>query len=99
MKAAALVVAAALTAVPCAAGAQSWFDSRNPTWPGFYIGAQGGANWLLNNQSYVMDTGWTAGGKLGYDFVGPRFEVEGTRRNALLVDGRYVDELYLARIL
>ena len=27
------------------------------------------------------------------------FEVEGTRRNALLVDGRYVDELYLARIL
>lgn len=27
------------------------------------------------------------------------FEVEGTRRDALLVDGRYVDELYLARIL
>jgi len=77
MKAAALVVAAALSAVPCAAGAQSWFESRNPTWPGFYIGAQGGANWLLNNQSYVMDTGWTAGGKVGYDFVGPRFEVEG----------------------
>jgi len=77
MKAAVLVAAAALSAVPCAAGAQSWFDSRNPTYPGFYIGAQGGLNWLLNNQSYVMDTGWAAGGKVGYDFVGPRFEVEG----------------------
>ena len=52
-------------------------NSRNPTYPGFYIGAQGGLNWLLNNQSYVMDTGWAAGGKVGYDFVGPRFEVEG----------------------
>ena len=50
---------------------------RNPTCPGFYIGAQGGLNWLLNNQSYVMDTGWAVGGKVGYDFVGPRFEVEG----------------------
>ena len=49
----------------------------NPTFPGFYIGAQGGGNWLLNNQSYVMDTGWAAGGKVGYDFVGPRFELEG----------------------
>lgn len=27
------------------------------------------------------------------------FEVEGTRRAAMLVDGRFVDELYLARIL
>jgi outer membrane protein OmpA-like peptidoglycan-associated protein len=77
MKAAALIAAAALTAMPCAAGAQSWFESKNPTWSGFYVGAQGGANWLLNNQSYVMDTGWTLGGKVGYDFVGPRFEVEG----------------------
>ena len=42
MKAAVLIAAAALSAVPCAAGAQSWFDSRNPTYPGFYIGAQGG---------------------------------------------------------
>ena len=77
MKAAALVAAVALSALPSAAGAQSWFEPTNPTWPGFYIGAQGGLNWLLNNQSYVMDTGWAAGGKVGYDFVGPRFEVEG----------------------
>jgi hypothetical protein len=24
-----------------------------------------------------MDTGWTVGGKVGYDFVGPRVELEG----------------------
>jgi surface antigen-like protein len=31
----------------------------------------------LNNNSYLMDTGWAAGGKIGYDFVGPRVELEG----------------------
>ena len=75
----ALLAAAAVLALPVAAQAQSssWFGSAGPTYPGFYIGAQGGANWLLNNQSYVMDTGWTIGGKVGYDFVGPRVELEG----------------------
>jgi OOP family OmpA-OmpF porin len=77
MKKLALVVAAAIS-LPGAAQAQSsWFQSAGPTYPGFYIGAQGGANWLLNNQSYVMDTGWAAGAKVGYDFVGPRFALEG----------------------
>ena len=73
------LLATALTfAVPAAANAQSdWFSSTYKTYPGVYIGVQGGANWLLNNQSYVMDTGWTAGGKVGYDFVGPRVELEG----------------------
>jgi OmpA-OmpF porin, OOP family len=51
-----------------------------PTYPGFYIGAEGGLNWLLNNNSYQMDTGWAAGGKVGYDFVGPRLELEGIYR-------------------
>ena len=32
---------------------------------------------MLNNQSYIMDTGWAVGGKVGYDFVGPRVELEG----------------------
>jgi OmpA-OmpF porin, OOP family len=78
MKAAALVTAAALASLPCAANAQSdWFQPSYPTWPGFYVGAQGGLNWLLNNQSYIMDTGWALGGRVGYDFVGPRFELEG----------------------
>jgi outer membrane protein OmpA-like peptidoglycan-associated protein len=65
-----LLAAAAALVLPVAAHAQT----ANP---GFYIGAEGGLNWLLNNQSYTMDTGWAAGGKLGYDFVGPRVELEG----------------------
>ena len=73
-----LLATALMFAVPAAANAQSdWFSPSSQTYQGFYIGAQGGANWLLNNQSYVMDTGWTAGGKVGYDFVGPRVELEG----------------------
>src|SRR5829696_6570075 len=73
----ALLAAAAIMVLPAAAHSQSsWFQGSNPTYQGVYIGAQGGLNWLLNNQSYVMDTGWTAGGKVGYDFVGPRVELE-----------------------
>jgi len=66
-----LLAAAAALVLPVAAQAQT------TAYPGFYIGAQGGLNWLLNNNSYIMDTGWAAGGKLGYDFVGPRVELEG----------------------
>ena len=72
--------AAALVLFPLAAQAQSsWFQPA-PTNPGFYIGAEGGANWLLNNNNYNMNTGWAAGGVVGYDFVGPRFELEGIYR-------------------
>jgi outer membrane protein OmpA-like peptidoglycan-associated protein len=75
-----LLAAAALLAVPATANAQdfwsSWFAPTVPTYQGFYIGAEGAANWLLNNNSYQMDTGWAAGGKIGYDFVGPRVELE-----------------------
>jgi outer membrane protein OmpA-like peptidoglycan-associated protein len=78
MNKATFLATAVILALPTAAHAQSsWFGSAGPSSPGFYIGAQGGLNWLLNNQSYVMDTGWTAGGKVGYDFVGPRLELEG----------------------
>src|SRR3981081_4036279 len=78
----ALLAAAELIALPAAANAQSsWFAPTGPTYPGIYIGAEGAANWLLNNNSYVMDTGWAAGGKVGYDFVGPRVEVEGLSRS------------------
>ena len=73
----ALLAAAAILTLPVAAHSQSLFDPAGPTWPGVYIGAQGGLNWLLNNQSYVMETGWAAGGKVGYDLVGPRVELEG----------------------
>jgi OOP family OmpA-OmpF porin len=76
----ALLAAAALVALPVAANAQSMFQS-GPSNPGFYIGGEGGANWLLQNNSYNYNTGFAVGGKVGYDFVGPRIELEGIYRN------------------
>ena len=70
----AFVAAAAIAALPVMAHAQS------PT-PGFYGGVEGGLSWLLNTtiagQGVQPTTGWAAGGKFGYDFIGPRVEVEG----------------------
>jgi outer membrane protein OmpA-like peptidoglycan-associated protein len=74
----ALLAAAALVALPVVAQAQV-------PQPGFYIGAEGGLNWLLNTtvlgQSVYPQTGFAAGGVIGYDFVGPRVELEGVYRN------------------
>jgi OmpA-OmpF porin, OOP family len=74
----ALLAAAAIVALPVMAQAQT-------AAPGFYIGAEGGLNWLLNTtilgQSVTPQTGWAAGGVVGYDFVGPRVELEGMYRN------------------
>src|SRR5436190_11919531 len=76
-----LLGALALVALPmAAANAQSMF-TPNQAYPGFYVGGLGGLNWLLNNNSYTMDTGYAVGGKIGYDFVGPRVELEGLYRN------------------
>ena len=80
----AFVAAAALVALPVMAQAQS------PS-PGVYIGAEGGVNWLLNFNAntnvaaapvvgVTPTTGWMAGGVIGYDFVGPRVELEGIYR-------------------
>jgi OmpA-OmpF porin, OOP family len=80
-----LMAAAALVALPVMAQAQS------PS-PGVYIGAEGGLNWLLNftastnipalpTVSVTPQTGWAVGGVIGYDFVGPRVELEGVYRN------------------
>ena len=81
----ALMAVAALVALPVAAQAQS------PA-PGVYIGAEGGLNWLLNfsantnlapnfaTVSVTPQTGWAVGGVIGYDFVGPRVEIEGVYR-------------------
>jgi outer membrane protein OmpA-like peptidoglycan-associated protein len=73
----ALMAAAALVALPVMAQAQTPSE-------GFYIGAEGGLNWLLNttiaNIGITPQTGWAAGGHIGYDFVGPRVEVEGVYR-------------------
>ena len=81
----ALLAAAALVALPVMAQAQA------PS-PGVYIGAEGGVNWLLNftantglaavpTVSVTPNTGWAVGGVIGYDFVGPRVELEGVYRN------------------
>jgi OOP family OmpA-OmpF porin len=74
----ALLAAAALVALPVMAQAQT-------AAPGFYIGAEGGLNWLLNTtilgQTVSPQTGFAAGGVVGYDFVGPRVELEGMYRN------------------
>jgi outer membrane protein OmpA-like peptidoglycan-associated protein len=83
-------MAAALAAMPVVSQAQSL------QYPGFYVGAAGGLNWLLNNSYPVSasvlgtfanptanasySTGWAAGGMIGYDFVGPRVELEGMYR-------------------
>ncbi|MBL0897623.1 MAG: OmpA family protein [Reyranella sp.] len=82
----ALLAAVAAVALPVAAQAQA------PS-PGLYIGAEGGLNWMFNfnatgsvgaqaGQSFFITptTGWAAGGKIGYDFVGPRVEIEGVYR-------------------
>jgi OOP family OmpA-OmpF porin len=82
-----LVAAAALVALPVMAQAQT------PS-SGFYIGAEGGLNWLLNTNvttqtsnggnlntvAVTPQTGYAVGGVIGYDFVGPRVELEGVYR-------------------
>jgi OmpA-OmpF porin, OOP family len=74
----ALLAAAALVALPVMAQAQGIA-------PGFYVGAEGGVNWLLNTTILGVgvqpQTGFAAGGVIGYDFVGPRVELEGVYRN------------------
>src|SRR5882757_4619883 len=79
-----LLATAALIALPVMAQAQS-----QPN-PGFYIGGEGGLNWMFNTTANVPGfggavniypaTGWAAGGMVGYDFVGPRVELEGIYR-------------------
>src|SRR6266496_1880321 len=79
-----LLATAALVALPVMAQAQM---APNP---GFYIGAEGGLNWMfnstvnppgpVNNINLSPQLGWAAGGMIGYDFVGPRVELEGLYR-------------------
>ena len=69
------VVAAALIAAPLAAQAQNLS-------PGFYVGVEGGLNFIHNLNPAIAGAtnsprvGWMVGGVVGYDFVGPRVELE-----------------------
>ncbi len=76
----ALMAAAAVVVLPAAVQAQSMFTPGTSD-PGFYIGAEGGGNWLMNSNNYNMDIGYAVGGVMGYDFVGPRVELEGVFRS------------------
>jgi OmpA-OmpF porin, OOP family len=73
-----LLAAAAVVALPAIAEAQ------DVPVPGVYFGVEGGLNWLFNTtilgQNVSPQTGWALGGKVGYDFIGPRIEVEGMYR-------------------
>jgi outer membrane protein OmpA-like peptidoglycan-associated protein len=84
------VAAAALVALPVIAQAQSL------QYPGFYVGVEGGGNWMFNTTlqtpalgttaNIYPATGFAVGGMIGYDFVGPRVELEGVyRRNQATV--------------
>ena len=83
-----LATTAVLMALPVVSQAQTL------QYPGFYVGAEGGGTWMFNtntstalgNGTIYPDIGWAAGGMIGYDFVGPRVEVEGVyRRNTATV--------------
>ncbi len=73
-----LIAMAAAAALPAVAQAQ------DVPQPGVYFGVEGGLNWMFNTtvlgQGVSPMTGWAAGGKIGYDFIGPRIEVEGLYR-------------------
>jgi outer membrane protein OmpA-like peptidoglycan-associated protein len=69
------LVAAALIAAPLAAQGQNLS-------PGFYVGIEGGLNFIHNlnpaitGQTNSPRLGFAIGGVIGYDFVGPRVELE-----------------------
>jgi len=79
----ALVAVMGLAPAPAAAQTQSSASlfAPRPSNPGFYAGVEGGLNWLLNDGSgSSFDTGFAVGGVVGFDFVGPRVELEGAYR-------------------
>ena len=67
-------------------------QAANAQTQGFYVGAEGGLNWMTNFNAntnllaapvigVTPQTGWAVGGVIGYDFVGPRVELEAVYRN------------------
>src|SRR5262245_13326114 len=76
----AVAAAVVVALLPCTGQAQSWF-TPGPTLGGFYVGLESGTTWFLNNNGYSMNTGWTTGAFVGYEFPwGIRAEFSGTYR-------------------
>ena len=84
-----LLVAVALTGLPFAAHAQSlnnvyvglrgganWMLNTNASLNGFASVLGVGSGSLSGTNSLSLQTGWAGGGFIGYDFVGPRAELE-----------------------
>jgi opacity protein-like surface antigen len=44
--------------------------------PGIYVGAGGGITTPLSSPNLSTGIGWVVGGKVGYDFVGPRIDLD-----------------------
>jgi outer membrane protein OmpA-like peptidoglycan-associated protein len=66
-----MLSAAAFVTLPFAVQAQE-INAQ----PGIYIGAGGGAAWQIGSAPNASTwTGWAVGGMVGYDFVGPRVEL------------------------
>ncbi len=80
----ALFAAAALALVPVASQAQSL------QYPGFFAGLEAGGNYMFQSgvgtpfgQSNLYPSiGYSFGGMVGYDFVGPRVAIEGLYNNS-----------------
>jgi OOP family OmpA-OmpF porin len=74
-----LIAVAAIAALPATTA-----RAQDVQTPGVYFGVQGGLNWLFDTtilgQNVQSNTGWALGGKFGYDFIGPRIELEGLYR-------------------
>jgi len=68
-----LLVAAFVGLAPVAVQAQDIAPFQ-----GFYVGVGGGLQWSLGvpPTGVSTGTGWAVGGKAGYDFIGPRVELE-----------------------
>jgi OmpA-OmpF porin, OOP family len=66
-----VLVAAAIVMLPVVAQAQA----INPQ-PGFYAGVGGGIVGVISSPNSTTGPGWLVGGKVGYDFVGPRIDLD-----------------------
>jgi outer membrane protein OmpA-like peptidoglycan-associated protein len=104
--------AAAVIALPATSQAQGQAS-------GFYIGAEGGLSWLLNTTvisntttsggslnavQVTPQTGWMVGGVIGYDFVGPRVEIEaifrqGSANVSVVGAGSFSDQISQVGVL